>query len=86
MYLQKIISKKLKKEKTLFVVGILKATDEKSRIPDPDPDPKVGGTDPGSKSVPNCRGSTTQTEIDALNREYIFFYNIVVVNGLKLHV
>jgi hypothetical protein len=32
MYLQKVISKKLRKEKEIFFVGILKVTDELNRI------------------------------------------------------
>jgi hypothetical protein len=46
MYLQKVISKK-NLEKKIFFVGILKVTDEKSRIrygssaPDPDPHQNV---------------------------------------------
>jgi hypothetical protein len=38
MYLKKVISNKTERKK-LFVVGILKVTDEKIRVPEQDPDP-----------------------------------------------
>jgi hypothetical protein len=69
MYLKKVISKKLKKEKEIFFVGILKVTDEMSRIrksvvqsADTEPYPYQNYTDPETAFLlddPDPGGSKT---------------------------
>jgi hypothetical protein len=57
MYLQKVNGKKLYKK--LFLVAILKATNEKSRIRIQICNSVVRVSGYGSESVPKCHGSTT---------------------------
>jgi hypothetical protein len=75
MYLQKVISRK-NCVKNKFFAGILKVSDENSRIwiqnPDPNPDPLVRGKDPRIRirgSTQKFHGFATLDLTDDLSRE-----------------